>query len=137
LKVARGIHRFPHQPHIPRTEVAGRFKNKGGNDRVEVSAIEYVSMITAGELRVGALGGKGGSSSQTQSAGQSTPATAELLDDKSYIEKRAAMVGFCSCKADIHAVHGNNLGATPQTDVHQQRMMRHQGLQRRDWMIGA
>jgi hypothetical protein len=40
----------------------------------------------------------------------------DLLDD-SYIEKRAAVACFCSCKTDIHAVHGNNVGTAPQVLV--------------------
>jgi Putative transposase len=30
--------------------------------------------------------------------------------DQTPAEKRASMAGFCSCKAGIHAIHGNNLG---------------------------
>ncbi len=46
--------------------------------------------------------------------------TAESDDLKSPAQRRAAMTGFRSCKAGIHAIHGNILGTTPQTRVHQQ-----------------
>jgi hypothetical protein len=41
-------------------------------------------------------------------------------DDRSPVEQHAAMTGFRSCKAGIHAIHGNNLGTTPQASIHQQ-----------------
>ncbi len=41
----------------------------------------------------------------------------EQADDQTPAERRAAMTGFCSCKTGIHAIHGNNLGATPQACI--------------------
>ena len=38
-------------------------------------------------------------------------------DTKTPAQRHAAMTGFCSCKADIHAIHGNNLGTTPQAGI--------------------
>ena len=38
-------------------------------------------------------------------------------DTKTPAQRHAAMTGFCFCKADIHAIHGNNLGTTPQAGI--------------------
>ena len=39
------------------------------------------------------------------------------IDAKTPAQRRAAMTGFCSCKAGIHALHGNNLGTAPQARI--------------------
>ena len=40
-----------------------------------------------------------------------------LDETKTPAQRRAATTGFCSCKAGIHAVHGNNLGPAPQARI--------------------
>jgi hypothetical protein len=41
----------------------------------------------------------------------------DVAQDQTPAERRAAMAGFCSCKTGIHAIHGINLGATPEACV--------------------
>ena len=43
--------------------------------------------------------------------------TIDTAEVRSPAERHAAMTGFCSCKTGIHAIHGNNLGTTPQPRV--------------------
>ncbi len=38
-------------------------------------------------------------------------------ENKMPVEKRRTMTGFCSCKTDIYAIHGKNLGSTVETRV--------------------
>ena len=42
---------------------------------------------------------------------------ADAVEDTTPAERRAAMAGFCSCKTDIHAIHGNNLGAASEASI--------------------
>jgi hypothetical protein len=42
------------------------------------------------------------------------PKAADVEDEKTPVQRHAAMTGFCSCKTGIHAIHGNNLGPAPQ-----------------------
>ena len=43
------------------------------------------------------------------------PKVFEEGQEKAPAERRVAMAGFCSCKTGIHAIHGKNLGAAPET----------------------
>jgi hypothetical protein len=48
------------------------------------------------------------------------PKAADVQDEKTPVQRHAAMTGFCSCKTGIHAIHGNNLGAAAEAGFHQQ-----------------
>jgi hypothetical protein len=40
------------------------------------------------------------------------PKAEDGQEEQMPVQRHAAMTGFCSCKTGIHAIHGNNLGAT-------------------------
>jgi len=46
------------------------------------------------------------------------------IENQTPAQRRVAMAGFCSCKTGIHAIHGNNLGATPQAGIQDRPLLR-------------
>ncbi len=38
-------------------------------------------------------------------------------DGCTHAKRNTALTGVCSCKTGIHAIHGNNLGTTPQASI--------------------
>ena len=45
------------------------------------------------------------------------PKASDEDQEKTPAERSASMAGFCPCKTGIHAIHGNNMGTTPEAGV--------------------
>ena len=49
--------------------------------------------------------------------GKGSPNLAADQDEKTPAQRHVAMIGFCSCKTGIHAIHGNNMGSETETGI--------------------